>query len=66
VLGALIHPYKGDELCILPPDPSGGIQLHVGPTSYDDPAAVEPYVVAPGKEDVQCYNVPISESDFYY
>src|SRR5262245_4451033 len=48
--------YPGDELCLVPPDPSEGIQFHVGPADYDDPVAVEPYLLAPGGEDVVCYN----------
>jgi hypothetical protein len=58
--------YKGDDLCIPPPAAGEGIQLHAGPTSYDDPDAVAPYLLAPGAETVDCFNAVIPESDFYY
>jgi hypothetical protein len=62
----LSTPYKGDELCILPPAPGEGIQLHVGPSDYTNNAEVAQYVIAPSSEDVRCFNAPIPESDFYY
>lgn len=58
--------YDGDEYCILPPDPSEGIQIHSGPTDYDDVNAVEPYLLYPGEENVTDFAAPISESGFYY
>ena len=58
--------FAGDELCIPPPDESEGIQLHVGPTSYDDTDALAPYVIAPGDENVKCYYARIPQSGFYY
>jgi hypothetical protein len=58
--------YPGDEFCLLPPDPSEGIQLHVGPTDYDDPEAVAPYLLAPGQENVVCYNDLAEDGGFHY
>src|SRR5262249_53326503 len=58
--------FKGDELCIAPPAAAEGIQLHVGPSSYDDAAAVAPYVIQPGEEDVRCFVTRPAESGFYY
>ncbi|HEX3598002.1 MAG TPA: hypothetical protein VHU80_22990, partial [Polyangiaceae bacterium] len=58
--------FDGDDLCIPPPDPSEGIQLHVGPTSYDDMDALAPYVIGPGEENVKCYFVKIPQAGFYY
>jgi len=46
--------YEGDELCIKPPDPSSGFQLHYGPASYDA-AAVAPFLLAPGQEKTDCF-----------
>jgi len=43
-------PFKGDEYCLAPPDPSLGIQMHVGPEDYDDPEATEPYMIYPSEE----------------
>src|SRR5688572_21143463 len=36
--------YPGDENCIDAPDPTVGLQLHYGPTNYDDQAEVERYL----------------------
>lgn len=58
--------FAGDEYCILPPSPGAGIQLHVGPSSYDDPNALADYVMNPGEEDVRCYNAAVTESNFQY
>lgn len=58
--------FAGDELCLEPPDPSEGIQLHMGPPSYDDPEALAPYLLDPGGEDVKCFNVLVPEGGFYY
>ena len=58
--------FAGDELCIPPPDSSEGIQLHVGPTSYDDMDALAPYVIAAGDENVKCFYAKIPQSGFYY
>ncbi|MFW6067815.1 MAG: hypothetical protein ACOC97_05700 [Myxococcota bacterium] len=45
--------YDGDDLCIEPPPPEEGFQLHFGPESYDE-ADVEPYLIQPGEENVEC------------
>jgi hypothetical protein len=57
--------FPGDEFCILPPDPSEGIQIHTGPPSYDA-ADAEPYVIQPGTENVLCYLARVPEGGFYY
>lgn len=58
--------FLGDDLCIPPPKAGEGIQLHVGPASYDDPDALAPYLLAAGDENVACFLTPIPESGFYY
>jgi hypothetical protein len=58
------HP--GDELCLVPPSPEEGIQLHVGPADYDDPAALAPFMINPGEENVKCYASPVTQNNFYY
>lgn len=58
--------FRGDELCIPPPAAGEGIQIHVGPESYDDNAALEPYVIQPGEENTRCFVTRPSESGFYY
>jgi hypothetical protein len=46
--------FPGDDLCLAPPAPDKGFQLHYGPSDYADPANVAPYVLAPNKETVDC------------
>jgi hypothetical protein len=58
--------YKGDELCITPPNPGEGIQIHVGPESYDNPDEVAPYLLPAGQETVDCFNAAIPDSNFWY
>lgn len=60
--------FPGDELCILPPDPPEGFQLHVGPKSYTDAAEIDRFVLLPGQESTQCYFIktPNQEEVFYY
>jgi hypothetical protein len=45
--------FTGDDQCILPPA-SPGFQLHFGPTSYDDPDVLAPFMVLPGDEQDHC------------
>jgi hypothetical protein len=42
--------WPGDEYCLLPPAPGEGIQIHIGPDDYDDPAEIMKYVLAAGGE----------------
>jgi len=57
--------FPGDELCIPPPAPGEGIQIHAGPPSYDAADTAE-WVIQPGEENVQCYLARIPEGGFYY
>ena len=58
--------YDGDELCILPPDPSEGFQLHVGPEDYDDPDQVDAFLLESGQETVECwYEKTANTEDIY-
>jgi hypothetical protein len=40
--------YPGDEECLLPPPPDKGFQVHVGPSSYENPELE--FVLEPGEE----------------
>ena len=61
--GPLTSGYPGDELCILPPDPELGVQLHVGPTDYTDPAQIAEFELAPGQELTRCYYLTTPNTD---
>jgi hypothetical protein len=58
--------FPGDEDCILPPEEGHGFQLHYGPSTYVD-AAVEPFVLDPGEEFVDCFYLdsPNQERVYY-
>lgn len=49
--------FPGDEACLLPPPPDEGMQIHVGPSNYDDPKEVAKYVLHPGEESSNCVTV---------
>ncbi|HVU05215.1 MAG TPA: hypothetical protein VHE30_25880 [Polyangiaceae bacterium] len=46
--------YDGDTQCLSAPDPSIGMQMHYGPTNYDDPEELSHFTIAPGDEYVDC------------
>jgi hypothetical protein len=58
--------YPGDETCLLPPAEGEGMQIHVGPSSYDA-AAVAPFVFRPGSESSECwsFHTPNTEEVWY-
>jgi len=66
VCDSLHTQFAGDENCIPAPDPEVGLQLHVGPTDYDNPDAA--WIVEPGHESVECYHLktPNKEDRFYF
>jgi hypothetical protein len=50
--------YPGDDVCILPPDPSQGFQFHFGPSNYTDPKEVAKFLLMPGEEKTECMFMP--------
>jgi hypothetical protein len=52
--------FPGDDMCILPPDPKVGGQLHYGPADYTNAQEVKNYTLAPGDEITDCVYVPLS------
>lgn len=59
--------YPDDHACILPPATSDGMQIHLGPTTYDDPDELAKFVLHPGEETSQCwtFHTP-NEGEVYY
>lgn len=63
--------FPGDENCLAVPDPDVGLQIHVGPSSYDDPSVVNAvgsdgkpvWLVEPGDERTQCYRLITSNTE---
>lgn len=45
--------YDGDVMCLKPPAPEDGFQMHIGPTEYTKEGMAE-YVLPPGEEGIQC------------
>jgi hypothetical protein len=59
--------YAGDELCILPPPPDQGFQIHYGPANYDDPDEVAKYLINAGDETNQFLPATAGNTeDVYY
>ena len=59
--------YPGDETCLPAPPPEMGMQIHVGPKNYDDPAEVAKYIMKPGQESSECwtFHTPNDKPVFY-
>jgi len=59
--------YPDDRACILPPSPEEGMQIHVGPSNYDDPEEVAKFIMRPGEESSECwtFHTP-NDTDIYY
>jgi hypothetical protein len=49
--------FADDKACLPPPKPGEGIQIHVGPSNYDDPAEVAKFVMHPGEESSECFTL---------
>jgi hypothetical protein len=55
--------YKGDEYCIREPEAGTGMQLHYGPSNYDDQAEVDKYLIQPGDEVTDCLFMKTPNTD---
>ena len=49
--------YADDHACIPAPKPGEGIQIHIGPSNYDDPEEVAKYIMHPGEESSECFTL---------
>lgn len=49
--------YADDHACIPAPKPGEGIQIHIGPSNYDDPEEVAKYIMKPGEESSECFTL---------
>jgi hypothetical protein len=66
-LGCSESGYDGDQNCIAAPGPGKGIQLHAGPSNYDDTAEVAKFLIQPGEEKVECFTMESpNDTDFTY
>jgi hypothetical protein len=45
--------FAGDEYCWPAPPEGEGIQIHIGPANYNDPAEIAKFIVEPGFESLQ-------------
>jgi hypothetical protein len=59
--------YPDDHACLPPPAASEGMQVHVGPSNYQDTAEVAKYIMKPGEESAECwtFHTP-NEQEVYY
>ena len=61
-------PFEGNDTCLLPPPADRGLQIHVGPSRYDDPAELAAWVIEPGEEmidDCWSFHTP-NDADAVY
>lgn len=66
-IGCKVSGYDGDQNCIAAPEPGKGIQLHAGPSNYDDDLEVAKFLIHPGEEKVECFNMDSpNDADFTY
>jgi len=49
--------FPGDEACIPAPPEGEGMQIHIGPSNWDDAEEVAKYVLRPGEESSECFTV---------
>ena len=49
--------FEDDNACIPAPKPGEGIQIHIGPSNYDDPAEVAKFIMKPGEESSECFTI---------
>jgi hypothetical protein len=58
--------YLGDDMCILPPDPMNGTQVHEGPADYAN--VPEQFIMKPGSEITDWYytKAPNTESHYFF
>jgi len=59
--------YASDEACLPPPKPEEGMQIHIGPSNYEDTAEVAKYLMQPGQESSECwtFHTPNDKEVFY-
>jgi hypothetical protein len=59
--------WAGDDYCNLPPPEGSGVQIHIGPNDYDDPAELAKYVIEPGQEfnNSVVGHIPLPEDRWY-
>ena len=59
--------FPGDAFCLPPPPPELGVQIHLGPSDYDDPAEVNGYLLAAGQElnVLGLADVPLEEDRYF-
>jgi hypothetical protein len=55
--------YPDDHACIPAPKPEEGLQIHVGPSNYDDEAEVAKFIMEPGEESSECFTFKTSNPE---
>jgi hypothetical protein len=53
---SLSTPFVGDQACLLPPAAGQGVQIHIGPSNYDDAAQLAGWMMQPGDEEARCWS----------
>jgi hypothetical protein len=58
--------FSGDESCLPAPAAADGMQLHYGPSDYDDPDDVARFTLGPGEEVDRCFFLKTPNTDDVY
>ena len=58
--------FPDDNACILPPDPKEGMQIHIGPTDYNDPDQINMYIFQAGVGGSECINFHTPNNEEIY
>jgi len=59
--------FPDDHACIPAPPANEGIQIHIGPKDYNDPAEVAKYIMKPGEESSQCWTYrTVNTEEIYF
>jgi hypothetical protein len=56
--------YAGDDACLVPPTDPSVVQLRYGPDNYDNPAALERFILQPGQETLTYEVVGVHDAIF--
>jgi hypothetical protein len=59
--------FPDDHACLLPPDPKEGMQIHIGPSDYNNPDEINKFIFHPGTESSECvsFHTPNDEEIYY-
>jgi len=58
--------YPGDEQALCPLSEEEGYSFHYGPSTFDDPDVVAPFLIGPMEEDENCFQQDVGNAERFY